>query len=187
MPKRGCDVSTCEISRFYRLNNNGFAQVIPFKVPRKSELFQEDLYPDTQADIPAITAAEWWDGKNAEPVMMSMADGGGSAAGQQEDLVVTPNVLNAAPSARQGSSATDSRAAAPAAAAAASGPSEADMRKLTAMVLDECNKQITDATGKQQGKIDELNSEIRKLKTKNKEQEKQLMSQGIHLNNNGHS
>ena len=63
MPKRGCDVSTCEISRFYRyqasslyslclveywshhnphfrLNNNGFAQVIPFKVPRKSELFQ---------------------------------------------------------------------------------------------------------------------------------------------------
>ena len=24
-----------------------------------------------------------WDGKNAEPVMMSMADGGGSAAGQQ--------------------------------------------------------------------------------------------------------
>merc|ERR1711974_108530 len=108
MPKRGCDVSTCEISRFYRLNNNGFAQVIPFKVPRKSELFQEDLYPDTQADIPAITAAEWWDGKNAEPVMMSMADGGGSAAGQQEDLVVTPNVLNAAPSARStGSSVTE--------------------------------------------------------------------------------
>ena len=28
-------------------------------------------------------------------------------------------------------------------------------------VLDECSRQITDATGKQQGKIDELNSEIR--------------------------
>ena len=28
-------------------------------------------------------------------------------------------------------------------------------------VLDECSKQISDATGKQQGKIDELNSEIR--------------------------
>ena len=40
MPKRGCDVTTCEIGRFYRLNNNGFCQVIPFKVPRKSELFQ---------------------------------------------------------------------------------------------------------------------------------------------------
>lgn len=42
-----------------RLNNNGFCQVIPFKVPRKSELFQEDLYPDTQADVPALTADEW--------------------------------------------------------------------------------------------------------------------------------
>ena len=31
-----------------------------------------------------------WDGKNAEPVMMSMADGGGSAAGQQvlKDLII---------------------------------------------------------------------------------------------------
>ena len=111
------------------------------------------------------------------------------------------------------------------------------------MVLDECHRQISEATGKQQGKIDELNAEIRKLKamigklvvmielkvdlalnmylnpmdhlflfnifwffyadsifilvkhetrirtleTKNKEQEKQLLSQGIHLNNNGHS
>lgn len=202
MPKRGCDVSTCEISRFYRLNNNGFAQVIPFKVPRKSELFQEDLYPDTQADIPAITAAEWWDGKNADPVMMSMADGGGSAAGPQEDLVCQPNALNSgqAVGTRASQSVTDSRGVA-AAPAASAGPSEADLRKLTEMVLDQCNKQINEATGKQQGKIDELNSEIRKLKamivkhetrirtleTKNKEQEKQLISQGIHLNNNGHS
>jgi coronin-1B/1C/6 len=28
MPKRGCDVSTCEIARFYRLNNSGLCQVI---------------------------------------------------------------------------------------------------------------------------------------------------------------
>ncbi len=27
MSKRGVDVSTCEINRFYRLNNNGFCQV----------------------------------------------------------------------------------------------------------------------------------------------------------------
>ena len=105
MPKRGCDVTTCEIGRFYRLNNNGFCQVIPFKVPRKSELFQvkiisttycyqllldvqEDLYPETQADIPAITAEEWWtQRKNADPVLMSMADGGGSTS-QSEELVV---------------------------------------------------------------------------------------------------
>ena len=47
MPKRGCDVTTCEIGRFYRLNNNGFCQVIPFKVPRKSELFQVKIISTT--------------------------------------------------------------------------------------------------------------------------------------------
>ena len=49
---------------------------------------QEDLYPETQADIPAITAEEWWtQRKNADPVLMSMADGGGSTS-QSEELVV---------------------------------------------------------------------------------------------------
>ena len=27
MPKRGCDVATCEIAKFYRLNNSGLCQV----------------------------------------------------------------------------------------------------------------------------------------------------------------
>ena len=49
---------------------------------------QEDLYPETQADIPAVTAEEWWtQKKNADPVLMSMADGGGSNS-QSEELVV---------------------------------------------------------------------------------------------------
>lgn len=50
--------------------------MIPFVVPRKSELFQEDLYPDTQSDVPAVTAEEWWSGVNAEPVMIPMTDRG---------------------------------------------------------------------------------------------------------------
>ena len=141
---------------FFRLNNNGFAQVIPFKVPRKSELFQVSFDNDSGNDLGSLRISSkyiwfqcnsrktfiqthkqtslqsqqqngrflyyalkaevvilansgilyflgngcqskiekypqpqnWkstprWDGKNAEPVMMSMADGGGSAAGQQ--------------------------------------------------------------------------------------------------------
>ena len=68
--------------------------MIPFKVPRKSELFQEDLYPETQADIPALTADEWWaNKKNADPVMMSMADGGGSNK-EQEELVITKVIFS---------------------------------------------------------------------------------------------
>ena len=76
MTKRGCDVSTCEITRFYRINNNGFCQVIPFTVPRKSELFQEDLYPDTLADVPAVTADDWWSGSNADPILVPMGEQG---------------------------------------------------------------------------------------------------------------
>lgn len=72
MPKRGCDVSTCEISKFYRLNNSGLCQVISFTVPRKSELFQEDLYPDTLSDEAAITAEDWFGGQDADPMLISL-------------------------------------------------------------------------------------------------------------------
>lgn len=72
MPKRGCDVNTCEIAKFYRLNNNGLCQIISMTVPRRSELFQEDLYPDTLSDEHAITAEEWIDGADAEPILVSL-------------------------------------------------------------------------------------------------------------------
>lgn len=35
MPKRGCDVTSCEISRFYRLNNSGLCQVMYFFHPKE--------------------------------------------------------------------------------------------------------------------------------------------------------
>jgi len=191
MPKRGCDVSVCEISRFYRLNNNGFCQVIPFKVPRKSELFQEDLYPDTQAEMPAVTAEEWWvNGKNSDPVLTPMSENGVKST-EAEELVVnkkaTPNVLN-------------SRPVGGAASAAAAPVAEVDIKKIKMSVMEDCRRLIQESTDKQKEKIEELNAEIRKLKAmivkhetriraleiKSKDQEQQLMSQGILLNNNGH-
>lgn len=44
-------------------------------VPRKSELFQEDLYPDTLGDTAALTAEEWIGGRDAEPILISLKDG----------------------------------------------------------------------------------------------------------------
>ncbi|KAK7865053.1 hypothetical protein R5R35_007180 [Gryllus longicercus] len=95
MPKRGCDVNSCEISRFFRLNNSGLCQVITMTVPRKSELFQEDLYPDTSGDTPALTAEEWMSGKDAEPILISLK-GGYTPSTQKSDLKVTKksNVLD---------------------------------------------------------------------------------------------
>lgn len=47
--------------------------MLQFFVPRKSELFQEDLYPDTAAAQAAITAEEWMNGKDADPVLVRIA------------------------------------------------------------------------------------------------------------------
>lgn len=83
MPKRGCDVTTCEVAKFYRMNNNGLCQVISMTVPRKSDLFQEDLYPDTLAEDAAISAEEWIDGKDADPITFSLKVSGPPTAGRR--------------------------------------------------------------------------------------------------------
>lgn len=75
MPKRGCDVNSCEIGRFFRLNNSGLCQVVSMTVPRKSELFQDDLYPDTVGDTAALGPDEWFSGKDAEPLLISLKNG----------------------------------------------------------------------------------------------------------------
>lgn len=71
MPKRGCDVTNCEIARFYKLHKESQhsekCEPISMTVPRKSDLFQEDIFPDFCSDEPALTAAEWVEGKNALP------------------------------------------------------------------------------------------------------------------------
>lgn len=76
MPKRGISTATCEIFRFYKLHaTRGLCEPISMIVPRKSETYQDDLYPDTAAPTPALTAEEWIKGNNREPVLMSMKTG----------------------------------------------------------------------------------------------------------------
>jgi coronin-1B/1C/6 len=71
MTKRGLNVTQCEIAKLYKLHNSGLCEVINFTVPRKSELFQDDLYPDTAAEEAALSAEEWFAGRDAEPVKMA--------------------------------------------------------------------------------------------------------------------
>nr|WEX98180.1 coronin 2B [Laodelphax striatellus] len=76
IPKRGCDVSQCEVFRFYKLHaTRGMCEPISMIVPRKSDQFQEDLYPDTAAPVPALSASDWLNGINRAPVLMSMKTG----------------------------------------------------------------------------------------------------------------
>lgn len=158
MPKRGVDVNSCEINRFYRLNNNGFCQIISMTVPRKSELFQEDLYPDTSGDIPALSADEWWDeGKNAEPLLMSLK--GGYTPTQKNELKIskkTPNILDR-------SSGTSSASASSASVKAAPSADDGKALALAQEALDKVNS-VTKTNDDLKKKIDELLLEMKKFK-----------------------
>ncbi|XP_042580044.1 uncharacterized protein coro1cb isoform X1 [Cyprinus carpio] len=92
MPKRGLDVNKCEIARFYKLHERKCEPII-MTVPRKSDLFQDDLYPDTAGPDPALEAEEWFEGKNGEPILISLKHG--YVQGKNRDLkVVKKNLLD---------------------------------------------------------------------------------------------
>ncbi|XP_054843138.1 coronin-2A [Eublepharis macularius] len=76
MPKRGLDVSSCEIFRFYKLIPvKSLIEPVSMIVPRRSESYQEDIYPLTAGVQPALTAQEWLNGLNKGPVLMSLRPG----------------------------------------------------------------------------------------------------------------
>ncbi|MBN3312385.1 COR1B protein, partial [Atractosteus spatula] len=112
--KRGVDVNKCEIARvqpqlgdhklpccyrlglerepvvermFYKLHERK-CEPISMTVPRKSDLFQQDLYPDTAGLEPPLLAEEWVAGRDAPPVLVSLS--GGYTPSKQRDLKFTP-------------------------------------------------------------------------------------------------
>lgn len=74
LPKASVDVSSNEIMRLYKATGTQ-VEPISFRVPRKSDVFQDDLFPDCASSTPALTADEWSSGKNAEPILQSLAPG----------------------------------------------------------------------------------------------------------------
>lgn len=71
VPKKGLNVMACETARLLKLTTNT-VEPLSFFVPRKSEAFQDDIYPDTFAGIPSHTADEWLAGSDKAPVLMSL-------------------------------------------------------------------------------------------------------------------
>merc|ERR1712013_320896 len=53
--------------------NTGIITPVSFTVPRKSDIFQDDLYPDAISAVPALQPNEWFEGKNAEPNRFQMS------------------------------------------------------------------------------------------------------------------
>lgn len=66
----------------------------------QSDLFQDDLYPDTAGPEAALEAEEWFEGKNADPLLISLKHG--YIPGKNRDLkVVKKNILDNKPAANK--------------------------------------------------------------------------------------
>lgn len=46
-----------------------------FHLCSQSDLFQEDLYPDTIGPEPSVEASDWFTGKDGKPILISLKDG----------------------------------------------------------------------------------------------------------------
>jgi len=74
VPKTALDTSICEIARLLKVTQSA-VEPISFTVPRKSDIFQDDLYPPTYAGEASLTADQWSSGKNAEPKTVQLGPG----------------------------------------------------------------------------------------------------------------
>lgn len=80
MPKRSVDTTKHEVMKYLKLEANAIVPV-SFKVPRKSEAFQEDLFPDCPSQEPAMSPDDWVGGSECKnPKMQSMEPGAAGAA-----------------------------------------------------------------------------------------------------------
>lgn len=74
-PKRFVNVKDNEILKCYKLLNNATIQPLSFIVPRRAEMFQDDIFPDAPANVAALSADEFISGKVVlGPMLCSMRD-----------------------------------------------------------------------------------------------------------------
>ena len=73
LPKRGVNTHENEVMRAFKTVNDSYIEPISFIVPRRAEVFQEDIYPPTFGIKPAMTADEWFEGKTGLPPKIDLA------------------------------------------------------------------------------------------------------------------
>ncbi|XP_014248589.1 coronin-7 isoform X2 [Cimex lectularius] len=73
LPKNCCDVTSVEFAKALRLTNTTI-EPLSFTVPRiKSDLFQDDLFPDSKVTWePTMTSEEWINGGNIQQLRISL-------------------------------------------------------------------------------------------------------------------
>jgi len=93
IPKRGLNIMGHETTRILKVTNNEGVHPLRFIVPRKSDAFQEDIFPDCCAPSPAHTFAEWKGGSSKPPVTMSLNPALTGSAGAKKKTFKTVGTL----------------------------------------------------------------------------------------------
>ena len=65
--RRNVNYNRCELDRFVKYSK-GFLYTVSFRVPRKVDIFDPELYPELPCGQPAQTFDEWAGGETKEPV-----------------------------------------------------------------------------------------------------------------------
>jgi len=75
-PKYCVDTNVCEIDRFYVITQTKVLQKTQLIVPRKNaEIFQEDIYPETNVPTPGVEFEDWKAGAEPEIKKFSLENG----------------------------------------------------------------------------------------------------------------
>jgi WD40 repeat protein len=88
LPKTSVDYMSCEVAQCFRVLRD-VVEPVHFTVPRKSDVFQNDLFPDTYAGQPGLKASDWLNGKDADPVLAPLQE---AAAATKNKKAATINV-----------------------------------------------------------------------------------------------
>lgn len=73
LPKRGVNTHENEVMRAFKTVNDSYIEPISFIVPRRAEVFQDDIFPPVVGSKPAMSAREWFDGKESLPPKIDLA------------------------------------------------------------------------------------------------------------------
>lgn len=72
LPKRGVNTHENELMRAFKSVDDKLIEPVSFIVPRRAEAFQGDVYPPTVGTKPAMSANEWFAGKEGLPAKISL-------------------------------------------------------------------------------------------------------------------
>lgn len=73
LPKRGVNTHENEVMRAFKTVNDSYIEPISFIVPRRAEVFQDDIYPPTVGTKPAMSAKGWFEGATSLPPKIDLA------------------------------------------------------------------------------------------------------------------